>query len=469
MPRTYCRPIPALCLFALVTTALFAQDTTTGGIIVYKRLEQLEIRDTGQGPSQTVPLQIVGAAGLKVAFLARATGGITSVPLNMFDSKAQDNTTPQAYDWVDDSWRPILYRCDRFRYNGGQLESTVRPETAYESLRFHGSATPGNLGVLTLRNFVIYRGEDVDPPAAPSGLTAAAEAGGVRLSWRAPQDNVGVALYAISRAGADGKFVKVAETSLPAYVDKPPAAGAYRYRVLAADFQDNLSPWSESVATQVGAAFPPPRLVDYETDRLDYAPYVRRIHDTGKGQVKKGRVLQFGDSLSGASLYRLYAEAALGRYMVEARGRAGWTSSQGRSVIAQDLRDLDPEFCLILYGTNNDKSGSAIAAAMEDLLAISRACASRGAVPIVATLPPRGFTDPRSQPEASYNAALVKACRANHTPIAYIFEELQAQPDRRKVLADDGIHWAEDAFAITSRVWRRAMDEVAFALLDRPE
>src|SRR5713101_3306791 len=121
-----CWLISAFVLLALTPGAAFYQGQTTGGITIYKRLDQLEIRDTGQGPREMVPVQIAGATGLKLAFLARATGGITTVPLNMFDGKTQDNTTPKAYAWVDEIWRPILYRCDRFRYNGASLESTVR-------------------------------------------------------------------------------------------------------------------------------------------------------------------------------------------------------------------------------------------------------------------------------------------------------------------------------------------------------
>ncbi len=88
---------------------------------------------------------------------------------------------------------------------------------------------------------------------------------------------------------------------------------------------------------------------------------------------------------------------------------------------------------------------------------------------MIATIPPRGFTDPRSQPEANYNAAVIKTCRAHHLPIAYLFEALQTQPDRKQYLAGDGVHWAGQAFAVTARVWKKAMDQVTFALRDRPD
>jgi hypothetical protein len=303
----------------------------------------------------------------------------------------------------------------------------------------------------------------------PTGVAAIVGENGVQLSWKVPDDNVGVALYVISRAGQDGKFAKVAESASPVYLDTPPTAGDYRYRILAVDFQDNLSPWSETVAIKTDRAFPTAKLTNYETDRLDYAEHIRKIHTAGKDKVVKGRVFQFGDSLTGATNYQLLTEAALGHYMVEARGRAGWTSSQGRTVIARDLKEVNPEFCLILYGTNNAKNQSAIVVAMADIVAIAKACKDHGTVPIVATIPPRGFTDPSSKPEADYNAALIKTCRDHRIPLAYLFEALQVQPDRRQFLASDGVHWENEGFSIAGRVWKKAMDKVTFVLLDQPD
>jgi len=458
-----------LSLLVLANPPVDGQEKTSSGVTIYARIDQMEIQNTGKGLGQVIPVKIAESTGLKLAFLARAIGGITTVPLNMFDRRAQDSTTPKAYAQVDDTWRPILYRCDRFRYNAGDLSSTVRADTAYERVRFYGPPTPENKGVLSIRDFVIYRGEDIEPPMAPTGVAAVVNENGVQLSWKVPDDNVGVALYVISRAGKDGKFVKVAEATSPAYLDKPSAAGDYRYRVLAVDFQDNLSPWSETVAVNIDKAFPAPKLTDYGTDRLGYAEHIRQIHAAGKGKVVKGRVFQWGDSLTGALSYQLFAEAALGRYMVEAHGRAGWTSTQGRRVIASDIRAMNPEFCLILYGTNNAKDQSAIQAAMADMLAMTKECADNGTVPIIATIPPRGFTDPYSKPEADYNAALIKTCRNHQLPVAYLFEEVQAHPDRRKLLANDGVHWANEGFPTSSRAWKKAMDQVTFVLLDRAD
>ena len=473
MRRTGLWIAAAAGILAMLPPPAGAQDTgtkevtTPSGVTVYKRIAELKIIDEGKGPAKTIPLRLEGSKGLKVAFLARGAGGVTRAPFNMFDAKASDNTTAKAYAWVGEKWRPILYRCDRFQYNAIP-NSTVKGDVKYRNIRFHGPATAEKKGVLHLRNFVIYRGEDTDPPTPPGGLRAKSTEKGVRLTWGPADDNVLPAMYVISRAGKDGKFAKIAQSCLPGYVDKPPAGGTYQYRVLAADYQDNLSKWSKAAKVEVSQGFEATKPTDLETDRAGYAEHVRKIAKAGAKKVRKGRVLLFGDSLTGALNYQLFAEAALGRYPVDAIGRAGWRTGQGRKVIAGDIAKMNPQFCLILYGTNNSKSAKAIEAAMDDLLAIAKACETNGTIPVIGTIPPRGFSDPKSKPEADYNAALIKTCRANKIPIGYIFEEMQAQPDRRKQLAGDGVHWAGAGFTTANRAWQKVMQQVGFVLLDRP-
>ncbi|KPK81658.1 MAG: hypothetical protein AMJ81_10460 [Phycisphaerae bacterium SM23_33] len=447
----------------------YDKGSPAGSVVVYHRFGDVDIPDGGQGPAREFPVRIQNSAGLKLAFLARGDGGVDRVPLNMFDQRAKDNTTSKAYrEFLGGAWLPVIYFCDRFRYNA-VVESTVAGSTDYSNVRFHGSATPGGKGVLHLRDFVIYRGEDTTAPPAPAGLKAKAGGEGVRLTWNRVADNTGIATYVISRAGEDGGFAKLAESALPEHLDRPRAAGTYRYRVLAADFEDNLSGWSKEVSARAAGGFEQPKPTELETDRAAYAEHVRRIHAAGAGKVKKGLALAFGDSLTYATNYGAYIEAFLGRYRVAARGYPGQRTGFGRGRIEQDLAAVNPEFCLILLGTNNGKSEKEIAAAMDDLLAMAASCEKRGSVPVIATIPPRGFKDPQSRPEAGYNAALVKTCRANRIPICYLFEEFQAQPDRTKLLASDGVHWAGEGFPLTGKVWKKAMDQVGFVLLDRPE
>lgn len=456
-------------IFLLLGEAPAQQPTRAGSVLVYLRTQGLRVEDAGDGPARNIPVRIQGSSGLKLAFLARASGGITEVPLNLYDRRAHDNTTPKAYAWVDEHWRPVLYRADRFRYNA-TMNRTVAAQTDYAGLRFFGQPTPSHRGVLELRNLVIYRGDDTDAPEPPAALDAAATESGVALSWVPAHDNVAAALYVVARAHADGPFVKIGETREAHYLDRPPAPGRYRYRVLAADYQDNLSRWSPSTAVTASRAFAaPPEPTRYEMDRRRYAEHIREIHARGRGKVRKGRVLLFGDSLTAALNYWRFTQAALARYEVEARGRPGARTPRGRAVIGKDLAEHNPEFCLILYGTNNDKTDPVIARSMDDMLAMADACAANGTVPVVATIPPRGFDDPQSRPEARYNAALIDTMRAHAIPVAYLFREFQARPERRRLLAADGVHWGGEGFALAARVWEQAMDQVSFALLDRPD
>ncbi len=445
-----------------------------GGVTIYRKLDELTLRDTGEGTAHGMDLLIRNSDGLKVAFLARGTGGVTTAQFNMADERSNDNTTSDAYRLVGEAWRPVLYRVDRFFYNDGMSRMVAR-NTVFRNLRFHGNKTPDKKGVLELRNFVIYRGEDKDTPSAPSGLAVKLAkphvAPSLRLSWRSATDNIGVALYVIARTDAQGKFIKVGESCTTEYDEIVPGPPKPRYRVLAVDFEGNVGPWSEVLPTEAPASpgvfvAEPPE----EWELARYAGRVRAIHAAGKGKVVSGRVLCFGDSLTGATNYRRYVESALGVYDVWARGYPAMRTDFGRKRIEQELTEVNPEFCLVLYGTNNSKDAKALPPAMEDLLAIAASCEKRGTVPVIGTIPPRGFNDPKSEPEARYNEALIKACREAKLPIAYVFEEFlkfEAKGDRRTLLADDGVHYIGGGWEATARAWAAAMAQVRFALLDR--
>ncbi len=453
----------------------YDRGAEAGGVTIYRKVDEVTMRDTGEGTAHGVDLLIRNSDGLKVAFLARGTGGVTTAQFNMYDERSNDNTTSDAYRLVDEAWRPVLYRVDRFFYNDGMSRMVAR-NTVFRNLRFHGNKTPGGKGLLELRNFVIYRGEDAEPPTAPTGLAGKEvekEKGfGARLTWKPATDNVGVALYVVSRAAGQGPFSKVGESCTPDFDDGRVTTGKYRYRVLAVDFEGNLGPLSDPVPVELTRTpelwYVPPE----ERDRVYYAARVRAIHAAGKGKVVGGRVLCFGDSLTGATNYRRYVEAALGVYDVRDRGYAGMRTDFARKRIEQELAELNPEFCLVLYGTNNSKGARDIPPAMEDLLAIAASCEKRGTVPVIGTIPPRGFNDPKSEPEARYNEALLKACREAKVPIAYVFEEFlkfERKGNRRTLLADDGVHFIGGGWEATARAWAAAMAQVRFALLDRAE
>ena len=445
---------------------LYEQGREDGGVTVYRRFDEMTVPEDRDGLAKTVELLIRDSDGLKVAFLARAKGGVRTAALNLYDGRSGDNTTSDAYRWMDAQWRPVLYRCDRFLYNDGMNRMVARA-TSYRNLRFHGAKTPDGKGLLELRRLVIYRGDDASGPTAPANLAAGSATEGVLLSWKEATDNVGVATYVVSCAGDDGKFAKVGQSCEPAFVDKPAVAGRSSYRVLAADFQGNLGPWSEVARVDVPRAFEPPVPGAEERDRLAYAEKVRAIAAAGAGKVVRDRVLCLGDSITGATNYRRYVESALGLYDVWARGYEAQRTDFGRRKIDEDLKEVRPEFCLVMLGTNNSKAAKDIPAAMEDLLAIAASCEKAGTVPVIATIPPRGFDDPKSAPEAGYNDAVMKMCRENKIPTAYVFEAFQGGGDRRKLLAGDGVHLESGGWEVTARAWQAAMAQVRFALLDR--
>ena len=443
-----------------------AEQSVEETITVYTQVDSIDIKDEGSGPRYSIPIKIEGSVGLKLAFRARATGGISSIRLNMFDTVSGDNTTPKAYADVDEKWRPILYRVDQFRYNSS-LQKTVQAKASFSGIQFHGKRTPENKGMLHLENFVIYRGDDGEAPTPPSDLNARSTQQGIHLTWSPAIDKVGIARYVVSRAIQKEPFMKIAESTSLDFIDHPPATGNLAYRVLAVDFENNMSAWSNPISVDSPQKFPEPELNAYERDRLAYGPAIRKIHESGKHKVQRGWILQFGDSLTGAHLYRTATESALGLFTVEARGRAGWKTSQGREIIDSDLMQIRPEFCLILYGTNNRKD-SEIDEAMQDLLDIAQSCASSGAVPIIATIPP-SFKKRSWGSEEDFNQGIRHLGQKHHIPIAYLYEEIQAQSDPRSFFARDGVHWHKKAFPLTGRVWKQAMDQVLFALLDRPD
>ena len=432
------------------------RGTPQGSVTVYERFGDVEVASAkGQ-----FPLAVRDSGDLKIAFLATGRGGAGDAALNFFDTMARDNTTPWAPRMLDgERPLPVVYRCDRFRYNGSS--QTVAAKTLYSGIAFIGPAN----GALALRDFVVYRGEDRDPPPQPAGLKAAAGPDGAALSWDRVRDNTGIACYCIARSGADGAFAKMAEAAEPAYRDAAAGPGRWSYRVAAVDFHDNVGPWSDPVTVEVAApavaAAPSPE----REDRAKYAERVRGIHRAGRGKVVKGRVLCFGDSLTHAVTYGRAVEGRLGRYDVVARGYPSQRTGFGREKIAEHLREFNPEYCLVLLGTNNGKSEADIAAAMDDLAAIVAACDAHGTVAGLATIPPRGFTDAESKPEAAYNRALVALARERRIPVAYLFEEFLAARDRADVLCPDGVHFHKDGFDAAGRAWRRMHEQVAFAVL----
>ena len=66
--------------------------------------------------------------------------------------------------------------------------------------------------------------------------------------------------------------------------------------------------------------------------------------------------------------------------------------------------------------------------AMEDLKAIVETARAAGTIPILGTIPPRGFMNPKSTPEANYNKAL--SLRRAQAARQYLIDKYDVEPDR---------------------------------------
>jgi len=424
----------------------------------------LEVACEGSWAGARRPIAVSGSRGLRLAYHMRARG-LAEVGLNIHDALTGDNTTPLAPRFLQEGeWTPVLYLLDRCRYNS-QVESLVAPAALYDGLLLHGPEARRPGAGFAVDGIVLYRGEDRSPPSAPGGLRAEAGPGGARLSWLPAADNVGILAYAVSRSDGGGPFRKVAETARPEWEDPEGGRGLRSYRVLAVDFEENLGPWCGAVDVDAGEG-PPAALDGAAPGRPPWADHVGEVHRRGDGKVRRGRAALFGDSLTGATSYRNTTEAALGNLDVAAHGFPSMRTDFGRGAAAGILDRENPEYLLVLFGTNNGKGTEEIPRAMEDLEAIVRAGEERGTVVLLGTIPPRGWS-PGSEPEVRYNRAVLDLAARLRIPAARIFEGITAAGDRRRFIAGDGVHWTGEGMAVAGRAWGKAMAEVRFVLRDR--
>ncbi len=448
-----------------------AKITLVNDAISGKALQTI-CKEKWAGPA--VELDIKGSKGLKIAFMAQGIGFKTA-RLNFFDEKARDNTTPYGYRFLPDyEWTPVLYYVDLFRYNS-KSSGHVRKDTHFSTLRFWGPDPKGKNVALILDNFVVYRGKDTLPPGPIANLTLEASPVGIKLSWSPAQDNVFPMVYVISRAEGNGPFRKIAESYKPQYLDQDVKKGRrYRYRVLACDFENNLGPWSE--VKSITFDFETPEnlreITVYEKDRAHYAAHIRKVHESGKGRVKKGLVVLFGDSLTGPTLYPRLVAGALGIYRVKAYGFAGQTTGFGRRKIKEILAKERPEFIFIMFGTNNVRGKLRTVDVykkwVDDLEVMVKEAEAQGTVAALATIPPRGFKDPLSLPEALFNEVLIERAHKLEIPVAYIFESIQQAGERRRFIWKDGVHWTPQGMELAAWTWRETMRQIEFALRDKP-
>ena len=416
-----------------------------------------------------MPVEISGSANLRIAFLIRARS-MHRVAVNVFDERRQDNTTPASPARItDDTWRPVVFAVEDFHYNSGQPDQKIDADTRFASVFFHGFEA-GASPAISIDKLAIYRGPDRTPPAAPSDVQATPEPdGSVTLRWHEPADETFAVVYSIYRKQGP-TWQKIAESLQPVYRDQPFSIGTLAYRITAADYDDNVSApspevtatVSQSQAVSTAAAVKPSAQV---ADRMNYAAYLRTIRERRAGKVRHDVFLFAGDSITAAARYTHILGSWLARGLPVRQGVGTVTAEYGAANIQKYLADAQPEFAVIMYGTNDVGRGIAISDSMSALSAIVDACLESGTVPVLATIPPRGY-DPRSQgAQERYNRAVIQLARQRRVPVSYVFEEM-IQHDLKTVLSD-GVHLLpERGNDLAGRALRRTMDQVYFALRD---
>lgn len=413
----------------------------------------------------TTALQVQGAKDLRIAFVARATA-MQTVAVNVFDRRRQDNTTPASPARIfDEEWHSVVFAAEDFHYNSKPRDEKIDLATDFVSLLFHGQED-SPAAELWVDKVVVYRGPDDQPPAAPAGLKGAASAdGAVELTWREAADNTFAVVYSVHRRADGGAWEKVGETLRPRYLDHPRTAAGYAYRITAADFENNMSPPSLDVTVTTATARSAAAAPSIQAaDRQTYAENVRGIHARGYSRRRPDAFLFAGDSLTAATAYTHVLGSWLGRGLTVRQGVGTVTMEYGAANIKDYLAGARPEFAVVMYGTN-DVERVPVPQSMRNMAAIIDACVEAGTIPIVATIPPRGY-DPRDQrgPE-QFNRALIDLARQKRVPVSYVFEEAMRHP--LESILYDGLHLhPESGNDAAGRALRQTMDQVYFALRD---
>jgi GDSL-like lipase/acylhydrolase family protein len=417
----------------------------------------------------SVPLPIKGSSGLRIAFVVRARS-MRTVAVNMFDQRRGDNTTPASPSRVfDEEWHPVVFAAEDFHYNSDPPDRKIEPETNFAGLLFHG-VEESPAAEFWIDKLVVYRGPDERPPGVPTGVRADLEVdGSVVLTWQEPADNTFAVVYSIHRKSGTSMWEKIGESLRRSYRDRPASLESHSYRITAADYENNLSaPSSELVVTPTVAAATKPASTNeppWVVDRVGYAENVRQVHARGVGKVRPDVFLFAGDSLTAAIAYTQTLGSWLARGLTVRQGVGAVRTEYGAANIKAYLAGARPEFAVVMYGTNDVDSGGSISDAMRNLGGVLDACLEFGTVPILATIPPRGYDKRDQRRQEEFNRAIAELGRKKHVPVSYVFEEMMGH-DLKEILYD-GIHLQPEAGNdAAGRALRRTMDQVYYALRD---
>jgi len=435
------------------------------GALSGKSLHLTTGKDATSFGGLSVPVAATGPKDLKIAFCIRAKG-LGRLAVNFADRAHRDNTTPVSPPIPrQDVWQTVILHVQDFRYNAGQFSDKPKPNAKFSGLSFHGPVAGGAGVDLKIDKFIMYRGDDVAPPTAPTGVKAQLKPKGVViLTWTEPRDNAFPVVYSIYRRRGP-QWAKVGESMRPTFTDTTTRPGRYVYRVTAADYENNCSPPSADRAVIVSTTGKAEKVADPRvTDRTAYAANVRKIRAAGAGKTRRHAILYFGDSITAAHPYMHALTGCLGQGIGVRHGYGGQTTAFAKGKIDEFLKSVNPEFAVVMFGTNDSKNTQSVQGSMKNLAYVIDACAKHGTVPVVATIPPRGYQ--LDQPgERHYNAQLIKLCRMKKVPISYVFEAMI--PKDLKTMLGDGVHLTSGpGNAAAGDALRKTFDQIAWALRD---
>jgi len=435
------------------------------GALSGKSLQVTAGKDAKSFAGLSVPVAVTGPKDLKIAFCVRAKG-LGRLAVNFADRAHRDNTTPVSPPRPkQDAWQTVILHVPDFRYNAGQFDDKPKPDAKFSGLSFHGSVAGGAGADLKIDKFIVYRGDDIAPPTAPTHVKAQLKPKGVViLTWTEPRDNAFPVAYSIYRRRGP-QWAKVGESMRPTFTDTTTRPGRYVYRVTAADYESNCSPPSADRAVIVSTTGKAEKVTDKRiTDRIAYAAHVRKVHAAGARKARRHVILYFGDSITAAHPYMHTLTGCLGQGIGVRHGYGGQTTAFAKAKIDEFLKSVRPEFAVVMFGTNDSKNPQSVQGSMKNLAYVIDACAKHGTVPVVATIPPRGHQ--LDQPgERHYNAQLIKLCRLKKVPISYVFEEMIVKD--LKAMLGDGVHLTSGpGNAAAGAALRKTFDQIAWALRD---
>jgi len=137
----------------------------------------------------------------------------------------------------------------------------------------------------------------------------------------------------------------------------------------------------------------------------------------------------------------------------------------GKNMIDKYLADSQPEYAIVMYGTNDAKTPEAVKAGMENLACVIDACVTFGTVPIMATIPPKGYDKEKQDGQVRFNEALVQLCREKKVPVTYAYALMMTRD--LKTILSDGTHLVPDTGndAAGEALWQ-TFEQIEWALRD---